>query len=150
MPSLINQMSVKAFTSPGVLRGLLNSEIPNDHVLVMIFLNGGNDGLNTVVPLDQMSNLANARGNIMLPEGQLHKIVDKQIGLHPSLGGFKTLYDEDKLQIIQSVGYPQPNFSHFPSTDIWVSGSDADDYLDSGWMGRLLETNFPIGKGIYS
>lgn len=143
MPSLINQMSVKAFTSPGVLRGLLNSEIPNDHVLVMIFLNGGNDGLNTVVPLDQMSNLANARGNIMLPEGQLHKIVDKQIGLHPSLGGFKTLYDEDKLQIIQSVGYPQPNFSHFRSTDIWASGSDADEYLDSGWMGRFLETNFP-------
>ncbi|MBK7341786.1 MAG: DUF1501 domain-containing protein [Saprospiraceae bacterium] len=143
MPSLIDKLSFKAFPSPDILRGLTNSEIPNDHVLVMIFLNGGNDGLNTVVPLDQMSNLANARGNILLPEGQLHKIVDKQIGLHPALGGFKTLYDEDKLQIVQSVGYPQPNFSHFRSTDIWASGSDADQYLDSGWIGRFLETNFP-------
>ena len=125
MPSLIDNMSVKAF-SPDFLRGANNSEIPNDHVLVLIYLNGGNDGLNTVVPLDQMSNLSNARSNILLPEGQLHKIVDKQIGLHPALGGFKTLYDEKKLQIIQSVGYPQPNFSHFRSTDIWASGSDAD------------------------
>lgn len=141
MPSLIDNMSVKAF-SPDFLRGANNSEIPNDHVLVLIYLNGGNDGLNTVVPLDQMSNLSNARSNILLPEGQLHKIVDKQIGLHPALGGFKTLYDEKKLQIIQSVGYPQPNFSHFRSTDIWASGSDADEYVNSGWMGRFLEKNF--------
>ncbi|MCF8239325.1 MAG: DUF1501 domain-containing protein [Saprospiraceae bacterium] len=142
MPSLIDKLSVKAF-SPDFLRGMDNSEIPNDHVLVLIYLNGGNDGLNTVVPLDQLSNLANARGNIMLPEGQLHKIIDKQIGLHPSLGSFKTLYDENKLQIIQSVGYPQPNFSHFRSTDIWASASDADEYVNSGWMGRFLEANFP-------
>ena len=143
LPSLVDQLSVKAFSREGMLGRLFSSTIPNDHVLVMIFLNGGNDGLNTVVPLDQMSQLAAARPDVLLPENQLHTIPDKQIGLHPSLGHFKTLYDEQKLQIIQSVGYPQPNFSHFRSTDIWVSGSDADQYVNSGWMGRFLEENFP-------
>jgi uncharacterized protein (DUF1501 family) len=143
MPALLKPFSVNAFPTAGLLQNMFSSTIPNDHVLVLIFLNGGNDGLNTVVPLDQMSKLSTARANLMLPEAQLHKIPEKQIGLHPSLGGFKTLYDEQKLQIIQSVGYPQPNFSHFRSTDIWSSASDADKYIDSGWMGRFLEKNFP-------
>lgn len=142
MPALLKPFSVKAFPSAGMLSGML-SNLPNDHVLVLIFLNGGNDGLNTVVPLDQYSKLAAARSNVLLPESSLHKIPDKQIGLHPSLNHFKTLYDEEKLQIIQSVGYPQPNFSHFRSTDIWNSGSDSDAYVNSGWMGRFLEKNFP-------
>lgn len=148
MPSLLNPFSVKAYSTAGLFQPML-SAIPNDHVLVMIFLNGGNDGLNTVVPLDQYSKLANARANVLLPESSLHKIPDKQIGLHPSLARFKTLYDEQKLQIIQSVGYPQPNFSHFRSTDIWTSASDADKYVNSGWIGRFLEKNYPGYPGGY-
>lgn len=143
MPALLRPFSVQAFPTAGRLAQMFSGGIPNDHILVLIFLNGGNDGLNTVVPLDQMSTLSTARANVMLPEASLHKITDKEIGLHPSLSGFKTLYDEQKLRIIQSVGYPQPNFSHFRSTDIWVSGSDADQYIGSGWMGRFLEHNYP-------
>lgn len=149
MPGLLKPFSINAYPTAGMLDAFLGSTIPNDHILVMIFLNGGNDGLNTVVPLDQMSKLANVRSNVMLPDASLHKITDKQIGLHPSLGGFKTLYDEGKLRIIQSVGYPQPNFSHFRSTDIWVSGSDANTYFNSGWTGRFLEKNFPGYPGGY-
>jgi uncharacterized protein (DUF1501 family) len=148
MPALLNPFSVKAYGTAGLLQPML-SAIPNDHVLVLIFLNGGNDGLNTVVPLDQYSKLATARSNVLLPEASLHKIIDKQIGLHPSLARFKTLYDEQKLQIIQSVGYPQPNFSHFRSTDIWASASDADKFVTSGWIGRFLEKNFPGYPGGY-
>jgi uncharacterized protein (DUF1501 family) len=143
MPALLKPFSVNAFPTAGLLQQMLGTNLNNDHVLVLIFLNGGNDGLNTVVPLDQMSKLAAARANVLLPEASLHKIPEKQIGLHPALGGFKTLYDEQKLQIIQSVGYPQPNFSHFRSTDIWTSASDAQQYVNSGWMGRFLEQAFP-------
>lgn len=143
LPGLLKPFSLQAFPGAGMLQPLFQGPIPNDHVLVMIFLNGGNDGLNTVVPLSQMSPLAAARPHVLLPESSLHQIPDKQIGLHPSLGGFKNLYEEQKLQIVQSVGYPQPNFSHFRSTDIWASASDADQYLESGWMGRFLEQAFP-------
>jgi len=143
MPALLKPFSVNAFPSAGMLQSLLGPGLTNDHVLVLIFLNGGNDGLNTVVPLDQMSKLAAARANVLLPESSLHQIPGKQIGLHPALGGFKTLYDEQKLQIVESVGYPQPNFSHFRSTDIWTSASDAQEYVNSGWMGRFLESAFP-------
>lgn len=143
MPALLKPFSVNAFPTAGMLQSMLGSGLTNDHVLVLIFLNGGNDGLNTVVPLDQMSKLAAARANVLLPESSLHQIPGKQIGLHPALGGFKTLYDEQKLQIVQSVGYPQPNFSHFRSTDIWTSASDAQEYVNSGWMGRFLESAFP-------
>lgn len=114
-----------------------------DRVLVLIYLDGGNDGLNTVVPLDQMSALANARPHVLLPENSLHTLGGTSVGLHPSLSGFKSLFDEGRLKIIQSVGYPQPNYSHFRSTDIWMSGSNADELVNTGWSGRYLQNQYP-------
>jgi uncharacterized protein (DUF1501 family) len=141
LPAILKPFSVNALSSGGMLNAFLGNP-PNDNILVMIFLNGGNDGLNTLVPLDQYSKLAGARPKLLLPESSLHKLSPKPVGLHPSLNHFKTLYNEGKMQIIQSIGYPKPNFSHFRSTDIWNSGSDAEDYVNSGWIGRFLEQNF--------
>jgi len=125
------------------LARLMKMAEETDRVLILIFLDGGNDGLNTVVPMDQMSQLANARPRVLLPENSLHLLEGTDVGLHPSLSGFKSLYDEGRLKIIQNVGYENPNFSHFRSTDIWMSGSDSDEYVNTGWMGRYLQNQFP-------
>ncbi len=121
----------------------------NDHVLVVIFLNGGNDSLNTVVPLSQMSILNALRPQVVLPENQLLKIPGHELGLHPSLSGMHQLLTEGKLNIIRGVGYPDQNFSHFRSSDIWMSGSDANQVLSTGWMGRYLNVDYPDYPATY-
>lgn len=129
--------------SPQRLAGLLRSKAENDKVLVLVFLQGGNDGLNTVVPLDQLSALNKVRPHVILPENKLHKLNGTSVGLHPSLSGFRELFDDGKLGIVQAVGYSDQNYSHFRSTDIWMSGSDAHELVNSGWTGRYLNTDYP-------
>lgn len=114
----------------------------SDRVLVLVQLNGGNDGLNMLVPIDQYDNLANARPNIILPESSLIKLDDTN-GFHPVMPGMADLYNDAKLNIIQGVGYPNQNRSHFRSTDIWSTGSAADEFLTSGWLGRYFDSKFP-------
>ena len=115
----------------------------------MIQLSGGNDGLNTVVPIINYGDYLNLRQNIAIPHGQSLPLSGyAKSGLHPSMKGMQQLYNEDKLAILYSVGYPEPNQSHFRSTDIWLTGADSDQYLTTGWTGRFLSTtyeNFPIG-----
>jgi len=148
LPGLLNGYSFKAYSASPLIQALANSA-NNDHVLVLIQLNGGNDGLNTVIPLDQYSNLSVARPNLLIPDTQvlpLNSILGT--GLHPAMTGMQQLYNNGKLNIIQAVGYPNPNFSHFRSTDIWLTGSDANQVLTTGWAGRYLNyeyPNFPTG-----
>ncbi len=149
LPALINGFSFKAFATSPLMSAMLSAPVETDHVLVLIQLNGGNDGLNMVIPFDQYDNLANARANIIIPKNKILSLNGVGTsGLHPAMAGLQTLYNEEKVQIIQSVGYPQPNFSHFRATDIWLTASDATTYLNSGWMGRYLGEqypNFPVG-----
>ena len=114
----------------------------SDRVLVIIHLFGGNDGLNTVVPLDQYDGLTQVRPLMYLDPKLTHKLTDKT-ALHPSMGAMSNLYKDGKLKVIQSAGYPNQNRSHFRSTDIWTTGSDADEFLSTGWMGRYLDTQLP-------
>ena len=141
VPLMVGGYAVKALGRSSILEALISNAVDTDHVLVLIQLNGGNDGLNTVIPLDQYSNLSQARGNILIPEAKVLRLTDAT-GLHPAMSGMKNLYDEQKLAVIQSVGYPSPNFSHFRATDIWLSGSDSNQYVPSGWMGRYLDEEF--------
>ncbi|MEJ7780895.1 MAG: DUF1501 domain-containing protein [Daejeonella sp.] len=148
MPSLINGLTFKAFGSSPLMAALTAAGEDSDHVLVIIQMNGGNDGLNTVIPLDQYDNLVNARSNIILPNNKILKLGNFDTALHPSMQGLNALYKEGKLQVIQSVGYPQPSFSHFRATDIWLTASDSTQVLNSGWTGRYLDQEFsgyPIG-----
>ena len=105
--------------------------------LVIIQLSGGNDGLNTVVPFrDDLYH--NARPTIALGKDDVLKLND-DVGLHSSLGPLKRLYDQGYLSIINNVGYPNPNRSHFRATDIWQTASGSEDYKQSGWIGRFLD-----------
>ena len=137
LPSLLNGFSFRAFAGSPLMQALTSATL-NDHALVLIQLNGGNDGLNTVIPLDQYSNLATARSNILVPDMLVLPLTGyANTGLHPSMSGIQQLFNNGKLNIIQAVGYPSPNFSHFRATDIWLSGSDSDQVLSSGWGGYI-------------
>jgi uncharacterized protein (DUF1501 family) len=116
----------------------------NDNVLIIIQLNGGNDGLNTLIPLDQYTNLSNSRGNILIPEAKVLKLNNtSKTGIHPSMTGVQSLFNDGKVNFVQSVGYKNQNFSHFRSTDIWLSGSESNTVERTGWMGRFLDHEFP-------
>lgn len=111
-----------------------------DHVLVLIQLEGGNDGLNTVIPLDQYSNLIKARKNILIPDKKVLDLNNSSItGLHPALGELQKLYNDKQLTIIQGVSCSNPNLSHFKAIDIWHSGSDSTSDVSTGWLGRFLD-----------
>lgn len=117
-----------------------------DRVLVMIRLNGGNDGLNTVIPLDQYANLMIHRSEIIIPQNQILSVTP-EVGFHPQMQGMKGLFDEGKLSVVQNVGYPEQNRSHFRSMDIWTSGS-LDVNETRGWLGRYFDSynpNYPSG-----
>jgi uncharacterized protein (DUF1501 family) len=106
-------------------------------ILVVVQLAGGNDGLNTVVPYANDAYHV-ARPRLRLAPDQILKI-DNHIGLNAKLVGLKSLYDEGHLAIVQGVGYPNPNRSHFRSTEIWQTASDSDRNLSEGWLGRYFD-----------
>ena len=149
LPSLFGRYNVEATGLSPWLATLTNSATETDHVLVIIRLNGGNDGLQMVIPLDQYTNLSTARSNILINETQVLKLNGiTETGLHPAMTGIQSLFNEGKVKIIQGVGYPNQNFSHFRSTDIYMSASNANESIISGWMGRYLSNeyaNYPSG-----
>jgi uncharacterized protein (DUF1501 family) len=106
-------------------------------VLVLVQMAGGNDGLNTVVPHGDPE-YYKARPGIGIPKPNVLKI-DDALGLHPQMTGFKELYDEGRLAIVQGIGYPNPDRSHFRSMDIWHSARPDADYTQDGWLGRGLD-----------
>ncbi len=149
LPNMFGKYGAAAIALSPWLKSLVNPATETDHVLIIIRLGGGNDGLNTVIPLDQYSKLSAARSNILIAENKVLKLNGTTAtGLHPAMTGMQTLYNEGKMRIVQGVGYPSQNFSHFRSTDIYMTGSDSDQSLTSGWAGRYLSTeypNFPTG-----
>lgn len=117
----------------------------DQRVLVLIQLAGGNDGLNTLIPHGDDA-YYKARPGIGIPKNQVLRIND-HLGLHPRLTALKELYDEGKLAIIQGVGYPHPDRSHFRSMDIWQSAQPQTDAPRDGWLGRALEWQFDRDPG---
>lgn len=113
-------------------------------IFVLVQLVGGNDGLNTLIPLDNYSNLVKARPNLYIPDKKIIPISGKQVGLHPAMAGLKELFDAKQLSFLQGVGYENPSYSHFRSTDIWLTGAEASKTLYTGWMGRYLESKSDI------
>ena len=151
-----------------VSENFLDCNITN-RKLVLINLAGGNDGLNTVIPIDGYDLYSNLRPTIRVPDSGTNSFINldstlpdnQQLGLHPTLVGLKNIYDSGILRILQSVGYPSQNKSHFASTDIYNTGNDGNSWLnggDSGWIGRfmesyyydLVESSFPLGVEIGS
>ena len=113
--------------------------------LVIIQLSGGNDGLNTIVPYTN-DIYYNNRPALAISKSNILKIND-ELGFHNTLAPLKNLYDKGYLSIINNVGYPNPNRSHFRSTDIWHTASDSNVYSNTGWLGRYIDNH---GKMPYS
>ena len=106
-------------------------------ILVVLQLSGGNDGLNTIVPYRNDVYYQN-RPTLGIQKSEVLSISD-ELGLNPAMEAFRSLYDEGLVSIINSVGYPNPDRSHFRSMDIWHTASDSSEYLSSGWIGRYLD-----------
>ena len=138
VPVMLNGLSLRAVPFPF----LTGSGPDNDRVLVLIQLNGGNDGLNCVIPLDQYSALSAVRSNILIPENNVLPI-ETGLGFHPSMAKLQEMYLDGKVGVVQGVGYPNQDRSHFRSTDIWTSGSEASEYLSTGWLGRYFYDGHP-------
>lgn len=149
LPEVINGYSVKAYNANSPLvQALMRGNTLTDHVLVIVQLSGGNDGMNMVIPIDNYALYNNARSNIAIPQNRILNIGSASTGIHPAMTGLQSLFTEGKAKLIQAVGYPQPNFSHFRATDIWMSASNSTQEVYSGWAGRYLNyeyPNFPTG-----
>lgn len=146
LPVFLDGFGANAFGQPtsALMQTLANLATATDRVLVLIQLAGGNDGLNMVVPLDQMSQYNSLRANIALPESKVLRLANNAAtGLHPAMTGLQRLYNDGLLSIVHSVAYPTPSFSHFRASDIWFTGADANQTLLTGWAGRYLEGEWP-------
>ncbi|MBX7153418.1 MAG: DUF1501 domain-containing protein [Bacteriodetes bacterium] len=142
LPFMLQGLQVRAFGQQSPLLNMLADVACEDRILVMVQLVGGNDGLNTVIPLDQYANYKAARPNLAIDETTALKLTDAT-ALHPNLTGIHKLYKDGLVNIIQNVGYPGQDLSHFRSTDIWLTASDSDKVISSGWLGRWLDTQYP-------
>ncbi|MCE6992606.1 DUF1501 domain-containing protein [Dyadobacter sp. CY323] len=145
VPLMLDGFGIKSFAKGSTLVQSLRqtAALNSDRVLVMIYLAGGNDGLNTVIPLEHYSKYYDLRSNIAIPETSVLKLAGApETGFHPVMTGMRSLYDEGKLAVINSVSYPNPDQSHYRSTDIWMTGVDSNQYATSGWAGRYLNDRY--------
>lgn len=155
---MVNGFPMRPFANSRIARTLANCEEVEDRVLILIQLKGGNDGINTLIPIEQYDDYAELRPVIKVPETGPEKYINldntlstaDKVGLHPVMTGFKALYDEGLLRIVQGIGYENINGSHFKGTDLWLSGGDGtpDNFnIKSGWAGRALQAFFPDVMG---
>ena len=150
---LLKGMPVSAFASPAMLA--MNCNAVYDRTLVIVNLKGGNDGLNMIVPQNQLSEYHNLRPTIGLPDSSTTLLdstlaSNQQVRLHPSaVAGLKTMYDAGEAAIVNGVSYPSYNRSHFKSSDLMLTGTDGSggSNLDTGWMGRFLQSYAPGAAG---
>src|SRR5262245_55809989 len=106
-------------------------------ILVIVQLSGGNDGLNTVIPYGDDA-YYKARPSLGKSSNEILKL-DNYLGLHPNLAPLKSLFDDGSMTILQGVGYPNPNRSHFRSMDIWQTAQPENEQPTSGWLGRYFD-----------
>ncbi len=129
--SMLVPKFLKAFESNSMV-------MPGNKVVVILQLSGGNDGLNTVIPF-RNDLYYKARPKLGITKDKALALTD-EVGLNPALKGLKELYDDGSLSILNNVGYPNPDRSHFRSMDIWHTASDSNEYWTNGWMGRYLDS----------
>ncbi len=126
---------------------LAGETIPDDKIVVLVELEGGNDGLNTVIPFSDERYYA-LRGELAVAKEEVLTL-DESLGLHPKLAKLKEIWDSNELAVILGMGYPNPNHSHFRFIDIWTTASGSEQYLSNGWVGRLF-TEYPVSGNFFS
>ena len=133
-----SSLASAAMMIPNFLKAQENKIVSaKEKILVVIQLTGGNDGLNTVVPFEN-DLYYNARPKIAIKKNEVLKL-NNELGLNPAMQGFKNLYEDGKVCLINNVGYPEPDRSHFRSMDIWQTASNSNEYMTTGWLGRYLD-----------
>jgi uncharacterized protein (DUF1501 family) len=132
-----------AMPSPELYRGYAT----NRNVLVVIQLNGGNDGLNTFIPYESPQ-YYEFRKAIAIPKEQVLKGAAGGMGWNPAMPGFAEIQQAGHMAVIQNVGYPNPNRSHFRSIEIWQTASAENEYLRTGWLGRYLDATCQPGDSL--
>jgi uncharacterized protein (DUF1501 family) len=153
-PFVVDGFHLRPFANRRMAGILGSCDGLDERSIVLIQLKGGNDGINTLIPINQYDTYANLREQIRIPDSGADQYIpldntlpdNKKIGLHPAMTALKEMYDNGLVQIIQGVGYESPNQSHFKSTDLWLSGGDGtpDNFnIHSGWMGRALQSLYP-------
>ena len=154
-PLVLGGMPLKSFASPAMLA--MNCNLADQRSLVVIHLNGGNDGLNTLVPLAQHQQYMGLRPTIGMSTNSLINLDtsltgNDAVGLHPGAASLKTMYDQDMVNIVRGVSYTNHNRSHFKSNDIYLTGGDGAgaSNLNTGWMGRYLHARYPGVAGTSS
>jgi len=135
----IGSLATASFMVPKFLKAFEKGQLvpPGNKVLVVLQLSGGNDGLNTVIPV-RNDLYYKARPKLGIDKTSA-LLLNDEVGIHPALSSFKDLYNNGSLGILNNVGYPNPDRSHFRSMDIWQSGSKSDEYVYTGWLGRYLD-----------
>ena len=136
VPSFLNRTAF-AVGKPGDHPLTQSDSGVDGKVLVVVQLSGGNDGLNTVIPFGDDA-YYKARPRLGIARDKVHKLGDF-VGLNPELTPFKKLYDNGQMTLVQGVGYPNPDRSHFRSMDIWHTANPGDEAITSGWLGRYFD-----------
>ncbi|SFI48865.1 DUF1501 domain-containing protein [Halpernia frigidisoli] len=134
----VSSLAAASFMLPNFLKAMTYEnavEEQKNRILVVLQFSGGNDGLNTIIPM---------RNDIYFKERQTISIknalkLTDEAGINPALSFFKELYDNGEMAVLNNVGYPNPDKSHFRSMDIWQSASDSKDFVETGWIGRYLD-----------
>jgi uncharacterized protein (DUF1501 family) len=132
-------LATASFMVPKFLKAFEKGSLvpPGNKVVVILQLSGGNDGLNTVIPVHN-DIYYKSRPGLSIAKNNALRLTD-EAGLHPALKAFADEFSNGSMAILNSVGYPNPDRSHFRSMDIWHSGSAANEYLSTGWIGRYLD-----------
>ncbi len=130
--------------SPSPIQAALAAS-DTDRVLLLIRLKGGNDGLNTIVPLYDYGTYTTLRPNLAITPSNMIELND-EVGMPNFMSALQGLWNEGQMKVAHSIGYPNPNLSHFRGSDIWANGGDGDtepDQLSTGWLGRFFENQYP-------
>lgn len=123
---------------PQSAKELLTGAEDLEHILVVIQLSGGNDGLNTFIPYGNPA-YYELRSGLAIPKNEI-LTVNSTMGFNPAMKGFSDIFQDGNASILQNVGYPNPDRSHFRSTEIWQTASNTEEYLSTGWIGRHLDS----------
>ncbi len=137
---VLNQLPVSALGMSPLSMALTGGD--EDRVLVMVRLKGGNDGLNTLIPIHDFGTYQTSRPGIHIPRAEAIELTPT-LALHPQLRPLDRMWNDGKMRVVQNVGYADQNLSHFRSGDIWATASDPDDFENSGVMGRYISELYP-------
>ena len=138
---MLGKTPLMAITS-SPLAMALSAANTDDRILVLIRLKGGNDGLNTIIPLFDYGTYQSGRQNIAIPQNEIINLTG-ELGMPNTMNSLENMWLDGQMKVVNNVGYENQNLSHFRSTDIWSAAVDASEPAQSGWLGRMLGDQFP-------